>query len=116
MNQEARQFFIQRSEFVERCQNEGHDPRRYLRDLDLMTHPDRWPMWPRLPLKRRDRQYDRPDSFGFLLTSIGSPVPIVYARLPDLDGDLVAMKRAIDACPRQVFDSLLSLAFVYTVD
>ncbi len=44
-------------------------------ELAMMAQPDRWPAWPRLPLKRRDRK----PNLGYLLET-SEVLAVVYLR------------------------------------
>ena len=54
----------------------------YMRDLEMAMHPDRWPVWPQLPLKRSTSEYGDLRSVGRLIErGLSDPPqiqPIVY--------------------------------------
>lgn len=78
------------------------------RDLDFMQTPERWPRYPRLPLKRRDGV----DIFGdphALALLIADGNPIVYF------GNLHSARATADM-ERKIYPSFHALAIDYTVD
>lgn len=56
------------------------EPEERIRDIEMMTHPGRWPIWPRLPLKRSGDWGSDDDLMGCLVEErLGEPIrPTVY--------------------------------------
>lgn len=81
---------------------------RLERDLAFMRDPDRWPRYPRLPLKRREGDSDLSDPHALALL-IADGRPIIYF------GNVFATSGTADL-ERREYASFEALAADYTVD